>query len=157
MRRAHWPLRLALLALVVAAVYPVSAWADMDPHLLPLLLVALLALAVVWAVTDVLADSTPDWEVPFEDVGRVGFRDARLAAYVRTIDSNRTARTPDTGLRDRVAALAASRLRIRHGLGVSDPQARDLLTPELADFLAAPARRVSLTELDRYLSVIEEL
>ena len=30
MRRAHWPLRLALLALVVAAVYPVSAWADMD-------------------------------------------------------------------------------------------------------------------------------
>ena len=157
MRRARWPQRGALLLLLVGVVYPVAAWAEMEPHLLPLLVVCLLGLAVVWAVVDVLAESTPHWEVPYEDVGRVGFHDARLATYVRQLESNRTARTPDAGVRDRIAALAGSRLRIRHGVALGTPEARDLLGAELADFLTSEPRRIPLAEIDRYLTLIEEL
>ena len=60
-------------------------------------------------------------------------------------------------LRDRLADLAAARLRQRHGVGLRDPAARDLLGSEVADLLTGPPRRLGRGEIETAVRRIEGL
>lgn len=134
-RLGRWGRR-ALAALLVYALAEVALSAlDFAPHALRLALLVGLAVAALGLARDALSDSGPGWAAqPVPPLVPPG-SDARLGAYVRLIEDNLTARTPGTGLRDRLVALSGGRL---------------------ADELAGPPRRLSRSEIDAYLRRIEE-
>jgi hypothetical protein len=84
-------------------------------------------------------------------------QDARLAMYTRALSGHLDARTVDPVLRDRLADLAAARLRQRHGVGLRDPAAEDLLGSEVADLLTGPPRRLARGEIETAVRRIEGL
>ena len=130
---------------------------DVDPRPGPVLLLVALVTAVLALVNINLVAGGPDWEVhssrPVNEPGQ----DARLGMYLRVIGDHLDAKVPDAGLRDRLAALATSRLRQRHGIGLRDPGATDLLGPEVTDILTGPPRRLSRGEIEDAVRRIEGL
>jgi len=132
---ARWRWR-AWLALATYAVLEIAlSLLDFEPDALRLALLVALGVAGAGLLRDSIDhESTPWTPPPVPSIVPPG-SDARLAAYVRLIESMQTARTPDGTLRDRLVRL-------------SDQQ--------LAEELAGPPRRLSLAEIDDYLRRIEE-
>jgi hypothetical protein len=155
--RRRWWRRVLTLAALVVLLYVVLVLTDFQPRPVPLVLLCLVAAAMAWTVFEVLEDDSLTWDIPIESTTWERARDPRYATYVRLIESNLTARTPDRAVQDRLAQIADRTLRLRHGLGRADPAAHELLGPDLAEVLDGPARRLPLTELDRCLTKIEEL
>jgi hypothetical protein len=153
---AHWTRRVAGLVGVVVVLYVLLVVFDYDPHPVRLALLTTVAMAAAWLIIDLVADSTASWRVHSDLPVTEGQLDPRLAAYLRTLEGHLTSSTPDAGLRDRLVVLADRRLAKR-GLRRSDREARDLLGPELADALEGPGRRMSIAEITRHVTRIEEL
>jgi hypothetical protein len=148
---------LAATGAVYAVMWLLLTILDVQPRLVPLLLLVALVMAVLALVDLSVTTDAPTWEVhsaqPVVEPGQ----DARLAMYVRVIGGHLDARTPDASLRDRLADLAATRLRQRHGRGLRDPLATDLLGPAVADILTGPPRRLGRGEIEDAVRRIEGL
>ena len=155
MRR--WVLRAAGAAVLAVALDIVLSIFDFAPDHVRLALLVALGVAVMGLVSDSVGQPGAVWRV--EPMGRGGViaTDRHLASYVRILESHLTARTADTALRARLAALCDERLSRRHGLTRDDPGAEALLGPELLHELAGPPRRLRREEIYRYLRRIEDL
>lgn len=129
---------------------------DFGPDPVRLGLVVALVFAVTWLARDSAVDQGSPWPVREVRLIVPAGADVRLAAYVRLIESNLTARVPDRSLQHRLAQLCDQRLE-RHGLVRGDPRADALLGTELGQALSGPPRRLGVTEIDHYLKRIEEL
>ncbi len=130
---------------------------DTGPRPGKLLLLVTFATAVAALVAVGLVTEGPDWSVySAQSTTPVG-QDHRLGMYTRVITGHLDARLPDPGLRDRFAALADRRLRQRHGVGLHDTEAADLLGEATHRILTGPARRLSRDEIERCVREIEEL
>ncbi|MGZ4446313.1 MAG: hypothetical protein ACXVWZ_10240 [Nocardioides sp.] len=128
-----------------------------DPDAARLGLLVALGVTAAWLLRDALVDAGPDWEVPRSTTPVPRGADHRLASYVRLVEGHLTASSPDGALRDRLATLCDQRLGRRHGLHHTDPEARALLGPDLADDLQGPPRRLTRRRVEDHLRRIEEL
>ncbi|MFL6001662.1 MAG: hypothetical protein ACJ72P_02535 [Nocardioides sp.] len=150
-RRATGAVALFVVLDIVLSVF------DFAPDHLRLALLVALGVAVTGLLSDSVAESGPAWRIEPMSRGGATATDSHLASYVRILESHLTARTADTALRDRLAALCDERLNRRHGLTRDDPAAEALLGPGLTRELTGPPRRLRREEIDAYLRRIEEL
>jgi hypothetical protein len=130
---------------------------DADPDPVRFALLVAICTALLGLLRDALNLGEPSWRI---DVERPSVRDSgdpRLVRNVGVMESHLSSRTPDHTLRDRLGVLADQVLRQRHGLHRGDPAAAAVLGPELTDVLSGPPRRLSRAEIDRCLTIIEEL
>jgi len=155
MRR--WLRRAAGAAALAFGLDVVLTLFDFAPDHLRLALLVALGVAVIGLVSDSLGEEPPAWRVEPMGTGGVTATDPHLASYVRILESHLTARTADTGLRDRLAKLCDERLARRHALTREDPEAEVLLGSALLRDLAGPPRRLRREEIDGHLRRIEEL
>jgi hypothetical protein len=153
----RWTRRAAAAAVLVVALDIVFVLLDFAPDHLRLALLVALAVAVTGLLVDSLAESAPVWRVEPMGTGGVTATDPHLASYVRILESHLTARTSDTALRDRLAALCDERLARRHALTRDDRAAEALLGSALLRDLAGPPRRLRRDEIDGHLRRIEKL
>jgi hypothetical protein len=150
----HW---LAATAVVFGAVWALLTVVDVDPRPGPLLLLVSLVMAVLALVNLNVSSEAPSWEVHSSQPVSEPGQDARLAMYVRVIGGHLDARAPDPALRDRLADLAGARLRQRHGVGLHDPAATELLGPQVTGLLTGPPRRLGRGEIEDAVRRIEGL
>lgn len=153
----RWLRRLAGGVAAYVALLGALVLAKTDPDPLRLALLVATCVGVLGLVFDALSDGGASWEVVVEQPSVRTGGDPRLARYVSLLEAHRAARSRDTALRDRLAALADQVLRQRHGVPRDDPAAAELLGPELAAVLDGEPRRLQPAEIDRYLTRIEEL
>lgn len=149
--------RLGGAALLTAVLYVAFTLLEFEPHLVPLALLVVVAVAAVGLFVDGLGVDDQSWTVQVERWAKEPGLDPRFSLYLRTIESHLTAQTPDATLRDRFADLAGRRLEQRHGVRLGDPRAGELLGPDLTAVLDGPPRRLSRAEIDRCVQRIEEL
>jgi hypothetical protein len=152
-----WQARIISLLLLVAALYVGLTVFDYQPRLLPLALLVTVGVSVAWSAVDTLGELGPNWEVGRSSASLGPGQDARLATYLRIIESHTTSSAPDADLRDRLALLMDQRLAQRHDLDRRDPQARELVGADLLALVEGPARRMTYDEIDRHVRRIEEL
>jgi hypothetical protein len=156
-RARFWWRWLAATAVVYGAIWLMLTALDTEPRPGPLLLLVALVMAVLALVNINVTSDGPSWEVqPSQPVTEPG-QDARLGMYTRVISGHLDAKTVDPALRDRLADLASALLRQRHGLGLREPAATDLLGREVADLLTGPPRRLSRGEVETAVRTIEGL
>jgi hypothetical protein len=152
-----WVWRLVAAAIVFGVVDVASVLLDFAPAHGRLALLVALSVAVVAVVWDSLGDSGPAWSAdPVRPMTTAG-GDARLAFYVRLLESHRTAAAPSPALRDLLAELCDERLARKRGLTRQDRAAEALLGEDLLRDLAGPVRRLHRAEIDHYLERIEKL
>jgi hypothetical protein len=153
----RWPMRVAggLAAYVGFGALLVLIKADPDPLRLALLVAT--CTAILGLVRDALEGSEPTWHVEVERPSVRDSGDPRLLRYVALLEAHQSSRTDDHALRERLAVITDQVLRQRRGLGRDDPEASAILGPELTDVLTGPPRRLSRAQIDRCLTIIEEL
>ena len=120
------------------------------------LLIALLVCASA-LVVDAAAAEPAVWTSYVEDQGGLARLDPRTASYIRIIESQLHARTPDGALRGRLSELVELSLRARHDLVVDDPRVDEMLGTELSRVLNDAPRRLTLDEIERCTERIEQL
>jgi len=156
-RGRFWWRWLAATAVVYGASWLLLTGLGTQPRLGPLLLLVALVMAVLALVNINLTSEGPSWEVhPSQPLTEPG-QDARLGMYVRVISGHLDAKTVDPSLRDRLADLASAQLRQRHGVGLREPAAAELLGREVTDLLTGPPRRLSRGEVEAAVRSIERL
>ena len=153
----RWMRRLAagVAAFVVLEGALVLAQTDPDPLRLALLIAT--CVGVLGLIFDALSDGGASWELTLERPTVRTSGDPRLARYVSLLEAHRSSRSQDTALRDRLRVLTDQVLRQRYGVAHDDPQAVELLGPELTTVLQGEPRRLKPAEIERYLTRIEEL
>jgi len=157
MRRSRWWGRVTFALCAYAAVYALTAVLRWGPDPLRLALVVALVLALVELLVSSIDAAGPSWRVdPVGATGQSG-RDAQFSTYLRVVEAHLTTAHPDPALRDRLGTLADRRLVQHHGVRRADERARPLLGPDLLRDLEGPPRRMSLADIDRHLTRIEEL
>jgi hypothetical protein len=152
-----WRRWLISTATLFGLMWVLLAVLDTGPRPGKLLLLVTFATAVAALVTVGLVSDGPDWSVYSVQSTSPAGQDHRLAMYTRVITGHLDARLPDPGLRDRFAALADRRLRQRHGVGLHDTEAADLLGEATCRILTGPVRRLTRDEIERCVREIEEL
>jgi hypothetical protein len=152
-----WWRWIAATAVVYGVFFALLAFLGTDPRPAPLLLLVALVMAVLALVNINVLAGGPEWDLhstyPVSEPGQ----DARLAMYLRVLGDHLDAKVPDAALRDRLAELASSRLRLRHGIGLRDPGASALLGPTVTDILTGPPRRLGRGEIEDAVRRIEGL
>jgi hypothetical protein len=153
-------MRLRTLAWVVATyvvVLVVTRVLELEPDPLLLGLTVALAAGFLGLTLVGLRNESAYWDVDATTLSALSGHDARFAATVRVVDGHLHAREPDGILRDRLSLLADRTLTLRHGIGLDDPRAADLLGPAVMAVLRGPVRRLAVHEIDATLTRIEEL
>lgn len=135
-----WP-RLALLLLVLVVAQVTTSLMDFEPRPVLLALLVTLAVAALWLLVDALDAGQARWRERGE---RPGVPRPEPAAYARLVADHLAADSPGPALRERLLALARAR----------DPDLRDDDLRRLRD---APPERLTLREIDHYLTRIEDL
>jgi len=153
-------MRFRTLAWIIAAyvaITVVTRLLEFDPN--PWVLAVGVGLAAsfggLMAVT--LRNEAAVWDVAGTSLSKQSGHDARFAATIRLVEGHLASREPDGILRDRLAGLADRTLSLRHGIGLDDPRARDLLGADSMALLTGPVRRLNLTEIEATLTRIEDL
>jgi hypothetical protein len=149
-----WSVATALLLGAVVGVLQLNGntW-----HFWPLVLLVVFVTSVLALVNLATVTEGSDWSVGSVQALAPPGQDSRLAMYTRAIIDHLDARTPDSTLRDRLAALADRRLRQRHALHLQDAAAANLLGVEVSSILTGSPRRLTRDEIDRCVRRIEEL
>src|SRR3954451_21642180 len=130
---------------------------DLEPRPGPLLLLVALVMAVLALVNLNVTTEATTWDVHASQPVAGPGQDTRLAMYARVLSGHLDSRDPDPQLRDRLAELAAARLRQRHGVGLTDPAATGLLGPDVLAILTQAPRRLGRGEIENAVRRIEEL
>ena len=130
---------------------------ETDPDPVRLALLVATCVALLGLVLDALVAGEPSWGMELDRPSVRDSGDPRLGRYVAVLEAHLSARTGDHALRDRLGVLAEQVLRQRYGVRRDDPRAEALLGPQLSDVLFGPARRLTPAEIDRCLTMIEEL
>ena len=136
-----WLNRLATAAALAAAGYGLLVLMDFGPRPLGWVLLSTLGCALAWLVIDTVDAERAHW---YPSLPPAGDRVEETTVDQRLLEKHATAAHPSPLLRDRLVALARAR----------DPALSD---PELAALAASPPRRLSPSEIDRYLTRIEAL
>jgi hypothetical protein len=153
----HWWRRLAGGAAAYVGLLVLLTLIKSDPDPLRLALLVATCTAILGLVFDALDGAEPSWRVEVERPSVRDSGDPRLVRYVGLLEAHLSSRTSDHALRDRLAVLTDQVLRQRHGLDRHAPEATAVLGPELTALLTGPPRRLSRAEIDRCLTMIEEL
>jgi len=148
---------LALGVASYAVLMAVAVWADLLPDPTRVAFFMAVAIALTGLLVDSVPSSAPSWRVDVARPAHPPGHDHRTSLYLRVMEGHLTARHPDAALRDRLATAASGALTVRHGLGLRDPAARELLGPDLVRVLTGPPRRLSKAEIDRCVTRIELL
>lgn len=156
MRRRWWR-RAAGAAAVFVGLEVLLTLIDAGPDAVRLALLVGTCTALLGLLLDALGGGEPSWRVEVERPSVWESGDPRLVRYVGVIEAHLAARNDDHALRDRLSVLTDQVLLQRHGLHRDDPRAESLLGPELAAVLSGPARRLRPDDIDRYLTLIEEI
>ena len=151
------PRTLAWIVATYVVVLVVTRVLELEPDPLLLALTVALAAGFLGLTMVGLRNESAFWDVDATTMSAQSGHDARFAATVRVVDGHLHAREPDGILRDRLALLADRTLTLRHGIGLDDPRAADLLGPAVMAVLRGPVRRLGVPEIDATLTRIEEL
>ena len=150
--------RPALLAVAAYAATYAVLWAlDYEPHALPLLLLLLLAWLVWRLVQEALDAPAAEWNTELEGSFRPVAQDPVLSGYLRLLQSHADTREAEPALRRRLLELGSTRLEARLGVPADARTSDERLGPEWAALRRDPGRRLSVAEIDRLLTRIEEL
>lgn len=151
-----WSRRLAGGVVAYAGLEAGLVIVDADPD--PVRLAALVAggAALLGLLRDALAGGGASWDIEVDQPSLRERSDPRLRHYLGLIEAHLAARSADPALRDRLVLLADQVLAQRHA-GADPGRRRELLGPELAALLHGPPRRLAPAEIDRCLTLIEEL
>lgn len=152
-----WLGRIALAAVLYVALYVALRWFDFEPHAVPLLLLVILFLLVWWLVRDALDAPPADWQVGPSSSFQPPGQDVVLSGYLRLLESHAASRQPEHALRRRLLMLGRTRLEARLGIPADDLTSDDQLGPEWAALRQDPDRHLSVAEIDRLLTRIEDL
>ena len=147
-----WWRRLAGGAVAYAALEVGLELAKADPDPVRLALLVAGGVALLGLLRDALAGGGASWDVEVEHPSLRERGDPRLRHYLGLIEAHLAARDADPALRDRLVLLT--------GLGGAPGTAapRDPGGgPERAGRRAGPPRRLAPAEIDRCLTLIEEL
>jgi len=139
--RRAWLGRLATAAALAAASYGVLVLMDFGPRPLGWALLSTLGCALAWLVVDTLDTERARW---YPTLPAPLDRAEETSTDQRILDNHAMSGQPTAVLRDRLVALARAR----------DPHLSD---PELAALAAGPVRRLTPSDVDRYLTRIEAL
>ena len=153
----QWLIRVPFVLVITAVAWVVATVMDFRPEPALLLLYVAVATALFSVAYQSFGDTPRGWE-PQETVSlRPVGQDSGTNSAMRMLESHLTAAEPTALVRDRLAALADARLQQRHGLGLSDPEAQNLLGEETLGVLRGPVRRLSRNQIGRIVTRIEEL
>ena len=133
-------LRVGALALVIVAGQVIFTVLDFEPDPVRWALVATAAVTMWWLIVDVLAIDVASWDEVLPTYVRPDA--AEDSVYNRVLTDHLTR---DTG-------PALHRLLV----GLARTHDPDLLDPELRAFSDDPAQRLRATDIDRYLTKLEE-
>ena len=157
MRRSQWWGRAVVAIFGYVATYSLAEQWHWDPEPVRLALVVGLGLALLELGVSAIDAPRSSWKVDSVVPSAQPGRDAQLASYLRILEGQLTAKTPGPVLQNRLAALADRRLMLHHGVRRDDPRAVAMLGPELMRDLDGAPRRLSLDEVERHLTRIEDL
>jgi len=152
-----WVRRAIIAVLIYLAALIATMLLQWGPEPVRLALVVALVVGLSALVLNAVSSGVPSWTVDSLVPASQPGRDAHFATYLRVVEGHLTAATPDPVLRDRLATLADRRLIQHHGVRRGDPRAAELLGPDLSAALDGPPRQMSLTEIERHLTRIEDL
>ena len=136
-----WLPRVGVLVLMVVIGQVAFTLLDFDPRLRDWSLMACAIVALLWLAFDVTASGVADWDDPLAPYARPDAADESV--HHRVVSGHLSARDPGPALRHLLLDLARGR----------DPELRD---PELRALADQPTRRLSPTDIDHYLTRIEE-
>ncbi len=137
----RWGPRLAALAVIIVAGQVIFTLVDSEPQLRDWALTATVVVALVWLASDAFGVADARWEQPLAPYARPDAADDSV--HHRVLTSHLAAGEPSPALRDLLVRLARTR----------DP---DLTDPELRALADGSTRRLSATDIDRYLTRIEQ-
>lgn len=153
----QWLIRIPFVVVITVVTWVIATLMDYRPDLPLLALYVAVATALFSVAYQSFGDSPIGWE-PQETVSmRPLGQDSGTNSAMRMLESHLTAAEPTPMLRDRLAQLAEARMRQRHGVGLADPQAKDLLGERTLGVLQGPVRRLSKNEIAQTVTRIEEL
>jgi hypothetical protein len=148
--------RLILGAGAAALSCAVLGLVGLGPRVAPIAALVFVVVLVLGAVQDTHGGEVPPWPDPAPPDTPAG-GERHLAAYVRMLESNETAASPEPRTRDALRRLCDVRLARKHRLSRADPAARELLGDDLVALLDGPPRRIGRARLDAALRRIESL
>lgn len=157
MSRRAWLLRLGVAAVITALAWIVTTLMDFEPDLPRMALVVVTGTALFAVAYDALRDTPTSWRARPRFITRPIGQDAVTSTTTRVLEGHLTAAEPSAALRDRLAALAQTRLQLRHALTLDDPRAAQLVGDRTMAVLRGPVRRLSRAEITATVERIEEL
>jgi hypothetical protein len=137
----HWTPRVATLVLVVLGGQVVFTALDFEPQLRDWALMATAGVVLLWLALDAVGVGDASWEEPLAPYARPDAADDSV--HHRVLTNHLAARDPGPALRNLLVDLARGR----------DPELSD---PELRALAEGPVRRLTATDVDHYLTRIEE-
>lgn len=132
--------RVAALAFVIVVGQASFTYLELEPDLVRVALVATVAATLWWLVDDVLRIDVASWDPVLPTYDRP---DAAEDSVYHRVLTNHLTRDTGPALHRLLVGLARTR----------DP---DLLDPELRAFADDPTQRLATTDIDRYLTKLEE-
>jgi hypothetical protein len=140
-RFGRWVSRVGALALLVLGGQVAFTALDFDPDLRGWALMATSGVLLLWLALDAVDVRVAPWDDPLAPYVRPDAADDSV--HHRVLSNHLAARDPGPALRNLLLELARGR----------DP---DLKDPELRALAEGPASRLTATDIDRYLTRIEE-
>ena len=137
----HWAPRVVALVLVVVGGQVVFTALDFEPQLRDWALMATAGVVLLWLALDAVGVGDASWEEPLAPYARPDAADDSV--HHRVLTNHLAARDPGPALRNLLVDLARGR----------DPELSD---PELRALAEGPVRRLTATDVDHYLTRIEE-
>lgn len=136
-----WVPRVGALVLVVLGGQVAFTALDFEPQLRDWALMATAGVVLLWLALDAVGVGDASWEEPLAPYVRPDAADDSV--HHRVLTNHLAARDPGPALRNLLVDLARGR----------DPELRD---PELRALADDPPRRLTASDVDRYLTRIEE-
>lgn len=157
MTRRQWAIRVPFVLVITGVTWGIATLMDFRPDLLLVLLYVTVGTALFSVAYQTFRDSPVSWE-PQQSVSmRPLSQDVGTNSAMRMLESHLTAAEPNALVRDRLGRLAEARMRQRHGFGLADPKAHDLLGEQVLTVLQGPVRRLNKFDIARIVTRIEEL
>ncbi len=136
-----WARRAGMLVLVAFGGQVALTFLDFDPDPVRWALMATTGVTLLWLVLDVLGIGSAPWDDPLAPYVRPDAADDSVQH--RVVSSHLAARDPGPALHRLLVGLARAR----------DPDLRD---PQLRALAEEAPRRLTATDIDRYLTRIEQ-